>query len=247
MINIKTKDGNCDTYVAFPKEQKNLPIVLLYMDAIGLRPRMYEMADHLSEQGYFVVMPNLFYREKKSPVVDYDTYLAPSRLPELFQQVMPMAMKLTPELSRNDTEAWLQYATSQPQVNPNKIGAVGYCMGGGQALRTAGNFPEQIKAAASFHAGNLCTDAETSPHRWLSKIKGEVYIGHADNDQHMQPEQQQKFEMALKEAHLKYQAELYKDCPHGWTMADLPAYRKEGEQKHWRDLFALFERTLRNN
>jgi carboxymethylenebutenolidase len=87
---------------------------------------------------------------------------------------MAMAGQLTTDLSKRDVEAFLSYGKKQPQVNPNKIGAVGYCMGGGQLLRAAGNFPNEIRAVASFHAGNLATDAENSPHRWFETIKAEV-------------------------------------------------------------------------
>lgn len=244
-IDIKTRDGVCDTYVSYPENGKNLPIVLLFMDAVGLRPRIFEMADKIADNGYFVLAPNLFYRSKRAPVIDYDTYLKPENLPQMWPQIMGMAKILTTELNQSDVGSFLTYAKSQPQVNSKKIGSVGYCMGGGQALRNAGNFPDEFSAAASYHAGGLCTDLENSPHLWFKKIKCEVYIGHADNDQHMPPEQQQKVKAALDEAHLKYTAELYPHSPHGWTMKDLPAYNAGGEERHWQTLLSLFERTLK--
>jgi len=244
MIDIKTRDGLCDTYISYPENRKNLPIVLLFMDAVGLRPRIYEMTDKIAESGYFALAPNLFYRSKRAPAADYATLLKPDRLPELWQIIMPMAKALSTEMNQSDVDSFLSYAKEQPQVNPKKIGSVGYCMGGGQALRNAGNFPNEFSVAASYHAAGLCTDLENSPHLWFKKIKCEVYIGHADNDQHMPPEQQRKVKAALDEAHLKYTAELYPHCLHGWTMKDLPAYNKEGEEKHWQTLLSLFARTL---
>lgn len=245
-VTFQTDDGTCDAYVSFPDQQKNLPIVLVYMDAIGIRWRMYDMADKIAERGYYVLLPNLYYRQKAAPVVDYDFYLKPENFPQLIPNVMAFAKELNPELSKRDVAAFLKFARQQPEVNSKKVGAVGYCMGGGQVLRAAGNFPDDIQAAASFHAGNLHTDTETSPHRWFPKIKAEVYIGHADKDQHMPPEQMEKVSADLKSANVKFTAEVYLNSPHGWTMSDLPAYNEQGEEKHWQELFGLFDRTLKH-
>jgi carboxymethylenebutenolidase len=246
MLDIKTRDGVCDTYVAYPQHKSHLPIILFYMDAIGLRQRIYEMVEHLAKAGYYVIAPNLFYRSRRAPLVDYDFYLKPENIPEMLKQIIGLASQLNPELSLRDAEDFLTFARQQPEVNPLKVGAVGYCMGGGQVLRAAGTYSNDFQAAASFHAGGLATDLETSPHRWFPKITAEVYIGHADQDQSMPPEQMQKVDAALIEASVKFQAELYKDCRHGWTMSDLPASNKDGERKHWEKLLPLFERTLKD-
>ena len=69
-INIETKDGICDCYIADPNDDKTHPAVLLFIDAFGPRDYLYSMADKLCEQGYFVLLPNLFYRSRKAPVID---------------------------------------------------------------------------------------------------------------------------------------------------------------------------------
>lgn len=245
LIDIQTADGACDSYVSFLRNENSLPVVLLYMDAIGLRKRIFEMADKLAHQGYYVIAPNVFYRSKRAPVVDYDSLLKPDLLPELFVQVMKMAKEINPDLSKKDAKSYLDFIDEQPQVNASKVGALGYCMGGGQALRTAGNFPDRIKAAASFHAGNVATDTETSPHHWFKTIKGKVYIGHADKDKFMPPEQMARVDEELKKAEIKSKTEVYKGCLHGWTMSDLPVYNHDGELKHWESTFDLFARTLK--
>jgi carboxymethylenebutenolidase len=117
-------------------------------------------------------------------------------------------------------------------------------MGGGQVLRAAGQYPEDFTAVASFHSGNLATDAENSPSRWFPAIRAEVYLGHADQDQHMPPEQMERVSSELSKAQVKFKAELYQGSRHGWTMSDLPAYNASGEQRHWERLLGFFERTL---
>jgi len=244
-IDLQTDDGICDSYVSFPEGGKSLPCVFLLMDAVGLRPRICDMADRIASEGYFVLTPNLFYRSHRAPVVDYDTLLKKENLPELFKQVMVMASQLNPELSQRDMNSYFDFLAVQPNVDAEKIAAVGYCLGGCQALRAAGNFPAAFKVVASFHAGNLAVDTEISPSRWFKSIKAEVYIGHADNDKSMPHEQMDRVKAELEAAKLCSTTELYKDCLHGWTMKDLPAYNAQGEEHHWNQLLALFRRCLK--
>ncbi|QDK39326.1 dienelactone hydrolase family protein [Bdellovibrio sp. NC01] len=242
LIELKTPEGICDTYISFPEGKKNLPIVLLYMDAVGLRQRIYDMADHIAEAGYFVMAPNIFYRTKRVPIADYS--ILPAGFPEVIKEVIAIAHQHHVDMGKRDVQYYLDFAKAQPNVDSSKIGAVGYCMGGGLAIRAAGNYPEEFKAVASFHAGGLCTDQETSPHRYFPKMKAEVYIGHADHDKSMPAEQITALEEVLKHVNFKNHSILYKDCHHGWTMKDLPAYNAAGEKKHFTDLLALFKRNL---
>ncbi len=66
-----------------------------------------------------------------------------------------------------------------------KVGAVGYCMTGRMALFTAAVRPDRVGAVASFHGGQLCTDALDSPHLLLQKMNANLYIAHASDDYSM--------------------------------------------------------------
>lgn len=244
-VEIGTADAVCEAYVAEPLGGGKHPAVLILMDAIGVRPRMERMADRFAESGYFALLPNLFYRTSKVPVFDYDKWLKPELMQEFFvTQVRPVATQLQISMSLKDAAEYGAYLRAQPNVDGARLGAIGYCMGGGQALRAAGEHPDLFRAVASYHAGGLVTDLETSPHRWFRGIEAEVYIGHADKDASMPQEMIAKTEEELIKAGVKYTTELYKDCLHGWTMADVPAYNETGEKRHWETALALFRRAL---
>lgn len=243
--NIATADGVCECFVSYPENVQNLPVVLFYMDAIGLRPRLYEMVEKIAAAGYFVMAPNFFYRFKNVPIINYDFFHDKEKQADVWKEIKAMIGQYTADMNLADGKAFLEFAKSHSMVDTKKIGAVGYCMGGAQTIRTGGNFPDDFKALASFHAGNLATDNEASPHLYLKKIKAELYIGHADNDPSMPVEQMERLEAELKKTLLKYKAELYPNCLHGWTMSDLAIFNKEGEEKHWRELMDLFSRTLK--
>lgn len=244
LIEIKTLDGLCETFLAYPEKVQKLPVVLFFMDGIGLRPRIYEMVEKIAAQGYLVIAPHLFYRERKLPVIDYKAFYNEATRADVFKEIRAMSGRYTADMGKSDAEEFLKFAKCFPIADSSRIAAVGYCMGGGQAIRAGGNFPDSFKAIASFHGGNLATDSETSPHLYFKKMKAELYIAYADKDSSMPPEMIEKVESALKETTLVYKTELYPNCLHGWTMADLPAYNKAGEEKHFHTLFDLLQRTF---
>ncbi len=244
MVEVRTEDGMCDAYLARPQGSEEVPVVLFYMDAIGLRPRIFEMAERIASHGYLVLAPNYFYRSRRAPILDYGRMLLPENRPEMLREVMALASELKPAMSKRDVPCFLDFARSQPGVR-REAGLVGYCMGGAQALRAASNFPAEFKGVASFHAGNLATDAETSPHRLFPALRAEVYIAHADKDGSMPPEQMDRVAAAMREIPVPHTIELYEGAMHGWTMKDLPAFNAAAEERHWNALFALLARTLR--
>jgi carboxymethylenebutenolidase len=117
-------------------------------------------------------------------------------------------------------------------------------MGGAMSLTAAGTYPDRVAAVASFHGGNLATDSELSPHRLASQITGRVYVAGADHDNSYPPEMAARLEQALSDAHVDHRCETYLGAAHGWTMADFPVYDESAAERHWRELFALFDDTL---
>ena len=125
----------------------------------------------------------------------------------------------------------------------SKLGAVGFCLGGGMAIAAAGTYSDRFAAAISFHGGGLASDAPDSPHKFAPKLAAELYIGAAENDKSYPPQMAQKFEQALNEAHVGYRSETYQ-AKHGWMMPDFPVYDEHAAEQGWREMLALFERTL---
>src|SRR5690242_13895358 len=61
-IEITTRDGRCRSYAYRPADRGPWPAVLVYMDGIGIRPAMLELGERLATYGWFVLLPDLFYR-----------------------------------------------------------------------------------------------------------------------------------------------------------------------------------------
>jgi carboxymethylenebutenolidase len=243
MVDVPTDDGTADAYLVRPGGDGPYAGVLMFQDGFGLRPRLKEMADRIAERGYAVLVPNLFYRSGRAPLLDTSGLQDPERREKVIQQIMPLITGLDTAALTRDTRAYLDFFATQDGVDPGPVVVTGYCMGGTNALRAIEAYPGRIAAAACFHGGRLATDQPDSPHLRVGEITGEVYFGHADNDRSMTREQIEVLEAALDAAGVRYRSELYAGAPHGFTMADTSSYDEAGEQRHWTNLFELLDRV----
>lgn len=197
------------------------------------------MARELAEHGYYVLVPNIFYRHRPAPVFDLPEHITAENRPALFGQIMPLIQEHTTENALRDAEAYLGFLTAQPEVRSGPVAAIGYCMGAVLAMRTATAHPDRIAAVAGFHPGALVTDAPDSPHRQIPALTAKVHLGLAEGD--MTPEAITEISQAFDAAGVSYTCEIYPGTVHGYTMADTDAFNPAGSQRHWERLLALLD------
>ena len=97
MVDVKTADGVADAYLTRPEADGEYPGVLFVIDAIGLRPRIEQMADRIAGQGYVVLAPNVLYRAGRAPVLPMPDFTDPENRAGFMKQVRPLIEQLTPE------------------------------------------------------------------------------------------------------------------------------------------------------
>lgn len=244
-VDVPTPDGSADAYLSQPDDADRHPAVLLFMDAIGLRPRLEQMADRIAGHGYAVLVPNMFYRAGRAPVVpELAARLGSEDRGTVMAELRPLMQALTPERVARDTAALVAFLDRQPGVAAGPIATTGYCMGGALSLRAAAQLPGRVVAAASFHAGNLAPEDPAGPQHGASRIRAEVYAGHADHDASMPPEQVARLEAALTGAGVTFRSEVYDGARHGFTMSDMSVHDAVAEQRHWDALLGLLARAL---
>lgn len=231
---IDTSDGACGCHVFTPKSGSGpWPAALIYMDGPGIRPALQAMAQRLADEGYCVLLPNLYYR--KGPQAPFDVATVFSNPPER-ERLFRLVRDVDNMLVMRDTEAFMRFLDADPRAQKGSLRVVGYCMGGGLALSAAGTFPERIVAAASFHGGRLATDAPTSPHLLAQKAKGELYVAVAELDQGFSAEELAKVRAVIRAV------EVYPGAKHGFAVDGHPAYDRASAERHWQALFTLFAR-----
>jgi carboxymethylenebutenolidase len=242
-IALPTPDGDARAYVFRPEGRGPWPAAVIFMDAPAIRPALFDMGERLAGQGYYVLLPDLFWRAG---------LYEPINLAEAFKDEASRRERMGKFMGSTNAEkqvadagACLDYLAKQADVRPGKVGVTGYCMGAGVALRAAAAFPDRIAAAAGFHGGRLATDAPDSPHLGAPKIKAKVLIAGADEDAGFPPEQADRLRMALDAADVANEVTIYKGARHGYTMPDLPVYQRDAAERHWREMLKLFDETLK--
>ena len=242
-IMIETADGQCRSWFFRPAEGDGpWPGVMLFMDAIGIRPAKFEMAQALADMGYVVLLPDLFYR--LAPYEPCDESRFGSDTDYTTEYLVTFAGHVTGENVARDAPAFIDTLAAHSDVCGDRFGCTGYCMGGGVAMVVAGAEPERIAAAASFHGGGLVTRSPFSPHLFASKMKGRLYVALAVDDPFCSDRQKQMLEQALKDAGVDFRMETYDGCHHGFAIPGGDAFSPGGYERHWAALRHLFGETL---
>lgn len=240
-LQIPTADGRADAFAAFPDHGGRHPGVLMYPDGFGIRPVLHEMARELAGHGYYVLVPNPFYRHGPAPVIELPEYIGEEARPAVFARLMPLIKAHTAERVLSDADAYLGFLTTRPEVGAGPVAVTGYCIGALLAMRTAAAHPGQVAALAGFH-GPVGADGPDGLHRLLSELTAQVHLGHAETD--LTPAALSELNQALDAAGLDYTSEIYPGTVHGFTMSDTDAFNPSALQRHWDRLLPLLGRTL---
>ncbi len=211
------------------------------MDGAGIRPAILEIGERLATHGYFVLLPDLFYRSGPYEPMDAKAIFSDPEKRKILAQYFSLA---TPANVMADTGTFLDWLAAQPDVKPGGVGTTGYCMGGMLSLTAAGTHPERIIAAASYHGGRLATDAPDSPHLLAPRMKARVYVAGAIEDNSFPDDMKAKLEDALTKAGADHLIETY-PARHGWVPRDMPTHDPACAERHWKTLLTLFDAKLK--
>jgi carboxymethylenebutenolidase len=237
-IEIPTKDGHTTTFITHPERGGPFPVIIFYMDAPAIREELRDMARRLGTSGYYVMLPNMYYR---SGVMEIGPIPPDPDAPER-KRMFGFMNSINIPLVMEDTTALLAYADKQPAANAKIVGTVGYCMSGRYAVNAATHFPDRVKAAASIYGTHLATDQPDSPHLAASKTKAELYFGCAETDIYAPQEIIEKVKEGMKGS--KNEVEIYPGTHHGFAFPKRPVYHRDAAERHWERLLALYRRNL---
>ena len=239
-VDIETTDGTCRATLHTRGGDQARPGVLYYPDAGGVREAFAAMADRLAAQGFAVLLADIYYR---TPYAPFDTTTLFGD-PEEFARLTALTRTLTPERADDDAGAYLAALAARPEVSHPALGTVGYCFGGGMALRAAGRHPHAVAATATFHGGNLAVaDDPASPHLVVEHIRGAVYVAAATDDAAFDGEQEQRLREASDAAGVRVDIETY-PAAHGFAVPDNPTHDAAAAQRHQETLTAFLTRHL---
>jgi carboxymethylenebutenolidase len=237
-LDIATADGAMNTFVVHPEEGGPAPVVLFLMDAPGKREELHDMARRIAAVGYFVALPNLYYRRSRD-------YFLKERTPPAMAEMFAHMATLDRATTACDVRALLRFVDDHGAADARRIGAIGYCMSGPLVVWAAADFPERLRCIASIHGANMATDAADSPHRVAPQIRCESYFACAEIDKWAPPADIDKLAAGLRESPAPHRIEWYPKAEHGFVFPGRTGiYDLHAAERHWERLFALFERTL---
>ncbi|MCE8025724.1 dienelactone hydrolase family protein [Billgrantia aerodenitrificans] len=220
-VKIETLDGMADAYFVHPRSGA-WPGVILWPDALSLRPAFRTISKRLAQSGYSVLVVNPHYRQKAAPIgVDASSFDEPLGR----EKVLGLVNAITPRMTTDDAVAFAEYLSRQESVDPKrKLGTVGYCIGGAMAMRTAATVQGRVAAVASFHGRGLVTQESSSPHRLIPQTEASALIAIAADDDRKEPEVKSVLRQAYNKVRLAAEIEVYAGTKHGWCSPDTAAY-----------------------
>jgi carboxymethylenebutenolidase len=240
-IEIVTPDGRMNTFICHPERDLPHPAIIFFMDAPGIREELRDMARRLGTVGYYVMLPNLYYR---SNVEELASAAAGANV-DVRQKALQLMTTINIPMVMQDVDALLAFADQDKGASRGPMGCVGYCMSGQYAINAAVRRKERIRAAASIYGVALVSDKPDSPHLAPQRTDGRLYFGCAGNDSYAPQEMidQLRAELAAKGGNAE--VEMYPGAAHGFAFPSRAVYDKAAAERHWERLFSLFGTALK--
>jgi dienelactone hydrolase len=209
------------------------PGVVVFHEWWGLNDYAKMRAKQLAELGYVAFAADMY---------------GPGKVTEHPKEAAKMAqeVRMNQEVWLGRAQAALKTLQAQSQVDPDRIGAIGYCFGGSTCLILAAS-GAPLKAVSTFHAGLPPLTADQA-----KQIKARVLINNGADDSFVPKEAIDKVKAALDTAGVKYQFENYPGAVHSFTVKDAEkheikgmAYNEAADTKSWQATQELFKETLK--
>jgi carboxymethylenebutenolidase len=224
--NVSYKSGDETVQAVFytPQGKGPFPALIVIHEWWGLNDWVKEQASKFADEGYAALAVDL-YRGKVAKTPD-EAHEIMRGVPE--------------DRAKRDLHAAFEFLASQPNVRKDRIGAIGWCMGGGYALDAA--LLESDLAADVINYGHLATDPKE-----LKKINAPILGLFGAQDRGITPDAVHKFEGQMKELGKKIEITEYPDAGHQFENETNPqAYRRADAEDAWAKTVAFLGETLKN-
>lgn len=241
-FDIATPDGVMPTFAAWPDPDEHgpgpYPVIIMYMDAPGIREELYDFARRIAGQGYYAVLPDLYYR---LGLIRFDLARRTEKMGEM---IFAAWHGLTNAGVASDTGAILAALGDEEPASDGPMGSVGYCMSGAFITTVAGRFPDRFAANVSLYGVWIVTEHEDSPHLLAPRIEGEMYYAFAEHDHWVPDNVIPDLTAALDAAGVPHEIETYPGTEHGFAFPQREVYHEPSAEIVWGKMFDLYARVL---
>ncbi len=239
-VDIETPDGPMPTFTCWPgpgqKGEGPFPAIVFYMDAPAIREELYDMARRMAAEGYFVILPDLFYRFGHIRFPRRNSY---SRT--VWKAIMA---ELSNAMVMDDTRLLLAYMAGLDIVRSGPKACIGYCMSGRIVTTAAAEFADVFAASASLYGVGIVTSKDDSPHFRVQEIKGEIYYGFAETDSTVPAYVIPTLKAALDQHGVDYVLEIHPGTEHGFCFPQRDVYDETAAEKVYARFMDMCRRKL---
>ena len=213
--------GATDGYLAAPEATGRYPGVLVIQEIWGLVENIKDITRRLAREGYVALAVDLYDGKTVTKLEDGRS----------------IREKISEEMMLKDINAGFEYLKSLPNVKPNRIGSVGYCMGGGLSLRLACENRE-LAAAIVFYGRN------PSPVDIIKNINCPILGNYAGEDKGITEADVNLLKDTLKKYGKTHDIKIYPGAPHGFFNDTRESYRPEAAKDAWRRVLGFYSKYL---
>ncbi|MEL6382874.1 MAG: dienelactone hydrolase family protein [Cyanobacteria bacterium J06626_18] len=237
-IGLTVDDSLMRVYVASPEPDGHYPGIAFYSDIYQLGRPITLLADRLAGYGYVVAAPEIFHRLEPIGAAIEPTDLGRLRGNDNARRT---------EIAEYDadTRTVLDWLKSHPQVTPEHIGTMGFCIGGHLAFR--GALQPDVKGAAccyptGIHSGKLGRGTADTIER-VSEIKGQILTIFGTLDPHVPPEGRDTISQALNQAGTNHQTLLY-EANHTFMRDDGYRFDPVATDDAWAEIISFWKQVF---
>jgi carboxymethylenebutenolidase len=232
-IRLRTGEGEMKCHQAQPRGQGKFPAVLVIMEAFGLNDHIKDVTERVAAEGYVAIAPDLYYRESPN-VVGYDQ----------LQEAIALMQRLDPEKVMSDLQRVITHLKTQTFVNGDRIGIMGFCMGGMISFMAACKLAGDIKAAVPFYGGSIADDSPTAPLNAAADLQASMLCFFGGKDPYIPLSQVNKIEDSLRALGKSFEVKVYADADHGFFCDERASYHPDAAREAWEKTIAWFAKYL---
>ena len=237
VIDATTDDGEMAVLVTRPVDGVDWPVVLLFIDAPGVRGATYAFAARLAGEGYVVVTPDLHHRQGRlMNAIDTD----PPEGKTTREMVWGWIGAMTDDQIQHDGDCALAAAGIEPDT---RIATIGFCLGARAVFRRMMNEPDRVVAGAGWHPSFLADDEPDSPHMTADRLDRPLYLGIGDADEAQSIAMHQRF-LDVAVLNDSIAVEIHPGADHGYTWPGAPNYDEGAAERSWAATTRMFAVTF---
>ena len=216
-----------------PDEPRSFPAVLVFMEIFGVNPHIRSIVDRIAAEGYVALAPDYFHRTAPGIELKYDQ--------EGMSRGMPLIGQLRADEVIADARAALAFLRARPDVSGDRIGAIGFCVGGHVAYLVATT--GEVQATASFYGGGVATQGLGEAAPTLARtagIGGKITCFFGGQDGYITPAQVEQIKDAFYQHGIRNEVFVYPDAGHGFFCDARTDFHRMSHDDAWRKVKKLF-------